>query len=380
MTEEQVNAIMGSLLGDACLRASGMETKAIRWNHGLPQEEYVNHMYSLLSEFATRPPFKVTNPGYGNTWIVLTLKSLQVFHSMYFLTRPEDSTRKTVTPEFLAEITHPIALAWWFMDDGSREKNHNVGYIHTNGFSQEEVELLCHWLKSKWKIAAQWHTVKHSSTGKLGCRIFLARDAYLRLCDLIRPFVPECMQYKIQPVTRVCEVCGKTFIQNGQSNCCSKTCMKQARKLQQAEYRASNHEQILEKHAAYREEHREELREKNREYHANLSPERKQELTAYARDWRHANPDKVKQIKKNFRENHKNDPSFKAAKKRDDASYYQKIKQDPEKYALRLAKARERRKNPENRAKEREYLRKRRAQKRAEQVPMSSATQTELYF
>ena len=127
MTEEQVNAIMGSLLGDASLRKSSDHTQGIRWNHGQVQEDYVIHKYEVLQEFATRPPFVTENPGYGDYWVVLTLKALGIFHSMYTLLRPEGSERKTVTVEFLNEITHPIALAWWFMDDGSRAKDRNGG-------------------------------------------------------------------------------------------------------------------------------------------------------------------------------------------------------------------------------------------------------------
>ena len=125
MTEEQVNAIMGSLLGDASLRKSSDHTQCIRWNHGQVQEDYVIHKYNLLSEFATRPPFVTENPGYGDFWVVLTLKALPIFYSMYTLLRPAGSERKTITVDFLNEITHPIALAWWFMDDGSRDQNNN---------------------------------------------------------------------------------------------------------------------------------------------------------------------------------------------------------------------------------------------------------------
>ena len=38
MSEMAINAIMGSLLGDAALRTSGETTEAIRWNHGLCQK------------------------------------------------------------------------------------------------------------------------------------------------------------------------------------------------------------------------------------------------------------------------------------------------------------------------------------------------------
>ena len=47
----------------------------------------------------------------------------------------------------LYKINSPIALAYWFMDDGTYN-----GCIATDSFSLEEDKLLQKWLFKKWNI------------------------------------------------------------------------------------------------------------------------------------------------------------------------------------------------------------------------------------
>lgn len=367
MTEEQVNAIMGSLLGDASLRKSGKQTQCIRWNHGQVQEDYVIHKYEVLQEFATRPPFVTENPGYGDYWVVLTLKALGIFHSMYTLLRPEGSERKTVTVDYLNEITHPIALAWWFMDDGSKDQNSNSARIFTNGFSEQEVELLCQWLTIRWGVEAKPCMVKHSSTGNYGHIIVIPRDGFLALVDLISPYVPECMEYKIKVKTRECLHCGKTFIVQKNSGFCSQECREAYQETHQHErylkYRQEHLDEILAKHAAYREAHREELRAAGARYRANMTEEQKAQRAAQMAAWQKANRDHINAVKRDWRKSKKGDPEYEAQLKAERARYYAKKKEDPERYAHTLELQKALRQKPEYKAKEKAYREKRAALK-----------------
>lgn len=367
MSEEQVNAIMGSLLGDASLRKSGERTQAIRWNHGQVQEDYVIHKYEVLQEFATRPPFVTENPGFGDFWVVLTLKALPIFYSMYTLLRPQGSERKTVTVEFLNEITHPIALAWWFMDDGSRDSNNNCGVISTNSFSEEEVNLLCLWLKTRWDVDAKPMMVKHSSTRNIGYVIRLNRDAFLALIDLIFPFVPECMEYKVRVKTKTCLHCGKEFVVHNQSGFCSQECRETYQTVHKheryLEYREKHLEELLKKAAAYREAHREELRQKNRDYYANMTQEQRNHMNERLRAWRAATKNKRNEVRRAYRHRMKGDPEYEAKLKAERDAYYKRKAADPVRHAHMLELERKNRQRPEVKARELAYQRKRRALK-----------------
>ena len=141
ITPLQLNAIMGSLLGDGNVTQNSRVSGYVRWNHGGKQEAYVRAKYTLLQELTTRPPVMKPNPGYGDTWCCLATKSLGTFLSLRQMLFPEDSKIKRVTEEYLSHITHPIALAWLWMDDGYRAKDQNVGTLHTSGFLKEDVEI-----------------------------------------------------------------------------------------------------------------------------------------------------------------------------------------------------------------------------------------------
>ena len=358
MTELQVNAIMGSLMGDAAFRASGVATKAIHWNHGVCQKEYVQYKYQTLSEFATREPYQRPNPGFGDMWTVLHLRSLGVFHSMYCLMHPNNGSQKTITPEFLDEITHPIALAWWFMDDGSRRSGGNIGSIATNGFTLSENELLVDWLMSEWGIRTTIMQVINTTSGKPSQNLYIPTDGYLDLCTAIAEFAPECMQYKVTPVFKHCAVCGTLFAPVKGALGCSEDCRSQLRAQARQQYYEENKETILEKNATWAAEHRDQANAEHRAWYARLTPEQKQEQYEALLKWRKENRNHYLATRKAYREAHKDDPHYKALVAAQNARYYQKIMADPEKHERYLQMNREARKKPGRRAHELEYQRK----------------------
>ena len=286
---------------------------------------------------------------------------------MYTLLRPEGSESKTVTTEFLNEITHPIALAWWFMDDGSRDKNHNIGNIHTNGFSEQEVRLLCQWLDIRWGIESRPCMVRHSSTGKYSYMIYITNKGFVALTELISPFVPECMAYKVRQITKECRNCGQEFTVIGQTCFCSKECKETYQEAHKQEYylsyRQEHLDEILARGAAYREAHREEIRQKGREYRENMTEEQRAHRAAQIAAWQKANRDHINEVKRDWRRSKKGDPEYEAKLKAERAAYYQRKAADPERHAHMLELERERRKRPDVKAQELEYQRKRRALK-----------------
>lgn len=84
-------------------------------------------------------------------------------------------------------INHPVALAYWFMDDGSSN-----GTISTNCFSESEVELLIDWLYEKWKIKA----TKQKNLKKFVLHI--STKSRLDFEFLIFPYIIPSMYYKLK--------------------------------------------------------------------------------------------------------------------------------------------------------------------------------------
>lgn len=372
MTEIQLNAILGSLLGDAGIRMSGLTTSSIRWNHSSKQMEYVQHKHQILHEFATREPQIRTNPGYGEYWAVLTLKATTIFHSMFVLTHPGNCQRKTITRAYLNQITHPIALAWWFMDDGSRDRTGNTGTIATNGFTEPEVQLLSDWLRIKWNLDTTIRQVTHSSTGKIGYVLYLPVNTYIRWMSLIQPYVPECMKYKTTVLTRPCACCG-TAIPISHKICCSPACAHEYNKAVKDAYYAANKEHLALKKREWKELHRDQINAAARERYKHLTEEQKAVLLAYSRMYRSKNREARNAYRRSYRAAMKSDPVYQEKLRIERQRYYQRKMADPIRHEKMLAQQKARRHTEESRAKARAYLKARRAKKRAENPEVQRA-------
>ena len=352
MSEIQLNAIMGSLLGDASLQKPSKVAAPIRWNHSVKQRDYVNAKYQLLREFATREPFEKANPGYGDSWYALTLKSLGVFLSLHQLLYPNGHEGGMVlTQEYLDQIDHPIALAWWYLDDGSRSKGANVCHIHTNSYQRSEVELLQKWLMEKWGIKSEIQDVTHTISRKMSWQLSIPKEGFLRLSELVSLYTPDSMKYKTEILMQKCPVCGKDLpIQ--QMDCCSEECDKVWKKQKNHQYYLDNIEKHKEQGKRYREEHREEILAQKREWSKQRvlrrTDEERAEIAKRARERaaaRDADPE-ARAIylakRKAQREAAKNDPVAQEKIRSQRQRYYEKLKADPERWKKRLEASRQR--------------------------------------
>lgn len=339
---EQLNAVMGSLMGDGYLSRSGKRTCNMRWNHGWKQHEYNLHKYHILQEHATKEPYKKENAGYGDYWSVLTLKASETLHLLYVLTHPEGTTQKTITQKYLGMIEHPIALAWWFMDDGTRQKNYNSGSILTNGFSEQEVTILANWMHTYWGITASTAKVCHSSTGRKATVLRINKQGYIALSETIASYIPSCMEYKTKIITMECAYCG-TQIPKAQHWFCCPECAKAYRKIAKATYYQEHKEHAVEKSRQWKAAHRAQINAKAREAYKNLTPEQKERLTLYQQEYYCKNREKINARKRAWRARMKNDPVYYAKLQAERKRYYEKVMADQERRAHRNATSRARR-------------------------------------
>lgn len=367
MSELQLNAILGSLMGDASIpKSETKETARLQWNHSWKQKDYCIHKYETLKLFATGEPRRRDNPGFGNEWAVLTLKSSRLLRLIHSIVYPHDGPRR-MTREHLEMITHPVALAWLFLDNGSRAKKHNCGAIAQNGFPEEDVDLLIDWMAKQWGVYAVKRRVWHTSTGKESCNIGLNTKAYIKLMKLIEPYVPESMRYKTEIFMRECPVCGEKFPKS-HHECCSPACTQLIRKERKKEYEIRTHEHLLEKARIWRMDHREEINAAARENYKKISPEQREELNARARAYRGENPEQYREKRRNYYERVKNDPHYIELRKGENTRHYQRVKEDPVRYEHRLMLQRQRQKRPDVHAKAMEAQRRHRAMVNADPV------------
>lgn len=192
LSELQKQFIYGSLLGDMNLSNPTMNrcvNSRLTIVHSVKQEELFMEKVKLLEGFMgaykkyTPSPDKRTNKIYetyrGSS------KSHPEFTSIY--NSLYKNGLKTITPEFLDKITHPIALAYWFMDDGTYG-----GTLSTNCFSEKEVNIVIDWLLNKWGIVAT------KQKNKSNFVIHISSKSRLDFETIIFPYMIPSMYYKLE--------------------------------------------------------------------------------------------------------------------------------------------------------------------------------------
>ena len=190
LTEIQEQMILGSLLGDLSIGKTKLQKNANLYIvHSIKQEEYFMKKVEILGDFMgsyklyTPSPDKRTGKIY-KTWRGNS-KAHKVFNSIYDILYVNNT--KIITQEYLNRINHPIALAYWFMDDGTFR-----GTLSTHCFSEQEVDLLITWLYHKWNIVCTKQKQLNSFT------IYITQESRARFEELILPYVVPSMYYKLQ--------------------------------------------------------------------------------------------------------------------------------------------------------------------------------------
>lgn len=189
LSELQIQFILGSMLGDLSMSISNRSKNArINLVHSTKQKELFMKKVELLGDFMGSYKEssyfdKRTNKEYytlrGQSKVHEEITKL--YNLFYF------NGLKIITEELLNKITHPIALAYWFMDDGTA-----YGYFATHGFSEKEVEMLIKWMGEKWNIKC---TKQKNSTHFI---IHICASSRLNFEKLIFPYIIPSMYYKLK--------------------------------------------------------------------------------------------------------------------------------------------------------------------------------------
>ena len=191
----QLDVIIGSLLGDARLecRSKGIRagyTARFRVHHGEKQKKYVLWKYKLLKDLVSREPQEIRWRNEKRnlnevSWFfhTKTLRSFGIIHEVFY------KNGKKVFPREILPIFTDAMLAVWFMDDGSN--NGSSLTLNTHSFSIEDQNIVIDFLKERYSINPKLVKDRHR------WKIAIGSFDYQRFIDVITPYVPIVMAYKI---------------------------------------------------------------------------------------------------------------------------------------------------------------------------------------
>ena len=183
LTPEQKSLIIGIILGDGYLRIVPRRKNAfLEVNHSANQKDYVDWKYNILQSIVKSKP-KLRN---GNGHRIACRFYTRCLPEITDLYKTFYREKQKVIPEGLS--IDPIGLATWYMDDGS--KCGSSIYFNTQQFSLvDQVRLQ--------KVLEKFGIHSNLNKDKQYHRIRVISKDAIKLCNLIREYIPESMQYKL---------------------------------------------------------------------------------------------------------------------------------------------------------------------------------------
>lgn len=104
--------------------------------------------------------------------------------------------RKKIVPKNLNDFLDDLALAVWFMDDGSHGHAVHSAILNTSSFSATEQFVLQRFLLEKFGIKVNIHKVGN------GHQLYVTAGSYVNFYKRVLPYLIPSLRYKlVDPVT-----------------------------------------------------------------------------------------------------------------------------------------------------------------------------------
>lgn len=192
-------ALVGLLLGDGWMTKNAGQGANARFGYAQsgtkekqPYFYYVFDLFSCLCTAAYTPLLKTfTRAGYDTvltslSFCTMRLPALNTIYLHFYVAGVK------IVPLLIGDLLTPVGLAFWIMDDGSRQ---GTGlHLNVYGFDNESVDRLLDVLQGKFNLECTLHG--HSAHGGK-FRIYVRADSMPRLRELVLPHMHPSMLYKL---------------------------------------------------------------------------------------------------------------------------------------------------------------------------------------
>jgi uracil-DNA glycosylase family 4 len=186
LSDVAFDVVCGTVLGDGTLQAA---SSYLSFGHSEEQSEYAAFKAELLTELQPRVDIVSVAAVAGGPPARNAVHVRTLAHRALGVLRREFYGERKRVPPWLAYRLTPRMLAFWFMDDGYtrvRPERNPLAEIATNCFTEVDLRILQEGLL-RLGLPAK------ASRGRLYFDVPTTR----RLCELIAPFVPLSMRYKL---------------------------------------------------------------------------------------------------------------------------------------------------------------------------------------
>jgi len=196
LNTRQRSILVGTLLGDGHLETqNGRKTFRLKVEHMSKQQPYVDWLYREFQEWVRTPPYakqKLLNDKVFTHFCFQTLSVAQFrFYGLQFY----DMNGKKLVPKYIHKLLTPLALAVWFMDDGSsKSQYHRALIFNTHCFSRQDINILQRTLLQRYEIKT---TVRNQ---KDGLQILITGNDSYQFMEIVKPYILPNFLYKFGPL------------------------------------------------------------------------------------------------------------------------------------------------------------------------------------
>jgi len=192
LTNKQRSLLVGTLLGDGHLETQSQgRTYRLKVEHSISQREYTDWLYEQFKDFVHGNIYVKSRQVKGKTFTScgFTTYSLGLFR---FYAHQFYKEREKLIPKTIKKLIDPLALAVWFMDDGSlKSAKHKTYIIHALGYKKGDLELVKRVFRSKFGIEVKIHRQYDK------WRLYVASESAEEFKRLIKPHIIPAMEYKL---------------------------------------------------------------------------------------------------------------------------------------------------------------------------------------
>ena len=195
---DHIQIVIGSILGDGSLSplTKRMQTSRLDVSQHIDKLPYLKWLHQTLSEKFNLNPIR-EKKGFEQMFR-FSSKSNELLGTLRSKFYSNHNGKKIIPPNIGELLTNPIALAVWYMDDGTldkRQKYHFNSLFATYCFSTKECDLLTKTLKNNFGLNA---TVNQTTMrGKKYPRIYIKSESMNDFIDIIKPHIHPVFNYKM---------------------------------------------------------------------------------------------------------------------------------------------------------------------------------------
>lgn len=192
LTTRQQELVMGSLLGDGWVTATSGVSARFQEGHCEAQAEYADWKADQLEPFVSDRFWRTKKEKDGRVFNgrSFTTASCPQFRPFYDLFYPGPQHKRQF-PSNLHQLMTPLMLTIWYLDDGSIGKGTFGGHNTRISFGLDDTSL------RRALRALRTLGLKPTVYGEGGNQGIWFLGQVKVFQDLIAPFVPPCMSYKI---------------------------------------------------------------------------------------------------------------------------------------------------------------------------------------